>query len=1400
MKKSRTGKKIARAIALGLATMVTLTSVPVTATAEEGKIKVEDLRTENTGASAQKIDDTENAEKKSEDAESKAEEIASDAKSAADAADSAMQAADNASDIADAAEDLLAALTIPEDGSENLATQIAAATDVDPNSPKQNAVVLYNAADNAINNETTGSEALIAAANDAISDANSAINGEKGSETALTAVNTQVQTADNAIKAASDSKNGSKNEDGSVKTPGTDALIKAAADKLDELNAADGQLATDRTGVENERKNLQKAVNDAVDKYGNADKTTQGKINNEIAPLLVTELKDGTVKDKDGKVTDSITKNISDVFGKDEINGDATDGTKAVTLCKDYAEGEKRDANAALSNTWGNYYGVKRLVDNGSHDVIAAQAYAKNARTEADKAQQAADNAKAFAAQAVVAETNAKANLKAAEERVAYYEEQLRQALAANEQAYDDADKEVGTANTSAETFNTGNLKTFNDRIGTLNGQINSYNENEVKNANDGIAETNGLVQKQDEEISKIADLKTTAETAMGNANEKIDDIYGTNGEDGAIKKANDAIDAANTAIEALEGDGTDANKGKRASQLKDIEDAKEALEAELAKYDGEKAKYVKTGEESKTAQQWAQEAQDLADDASTNANAVLNAANDQETLNLLNDAKDTSKDALGRLLLNKDANYSVKDELANAKTDLTRVRSEVDTEKARLNGEIDRYNGLIAAEDKKLTGDGTAANPGLTKQKEDVDKEIADLENEQVYKDYKQAISDRDAAQKIMDQGKGIYILFYGYYYQDRYDNAKKARDAAQTIINDYAKTDNSKNHADATTRQSSLQSQIDGVNKTKQGYQNEINNIGDDTKGLIKAQNDKLAAQEAVLAEKQSEMNQVNAFEFNTANTFTIDLKDIESIKLQDEEAYKMLTQTLTGSGQYMDIFDQLKKDFGSVTVIDKNNMEPWKQNLSFKMIDSDTSLYKDVNSGVHIITTVFPYTDGWYEKKIEDKYEASWWNEHFNDNNIEKGLEDYTNYQCVVVCTDFDKLSVIRATFADAKVQAAKTVAEAAKAKADAAKDKVKDLSKIEKDAIDKYNELKDDLKDAEETINNLPVLTKYSDDDKIKDPKLTKYEKTEDGKSFKAIATLKNTKVDAYKNTDGTDKTIAARANTEVAAVEAVKVGEIAARKEIKIKVGDKEFTYKAGDVSITELQKLLDEARGMVAEAKAAVATASTEREAAQKSYEDAQNYADEADRVAKAAASLASRIKPAEDNDDPGIDDRDNPDDDDDSSSDGPGAGTGTIVASAGTIPVIPLPATAAGVAGARTGRRTSRSGVAGVRVDSGEGDGDANGEGDAAKNVVEPKAVASTNGKDKNAAGADKKFVKLENNEVPLADTPFEEGFDANWLWLLLAVAIVIIGVYTYERRKKAVANADEVKKYKKN
>ncbi|MCR5278374.1 MAG: hypothetical protein K6E19_02935 [Lachnospiraceae bacterium] len=157
--------------------------------------------------------------------------------------------------------------------------------------------------------------------------------------------------------------------------------------------------------------------------------------------------------------------------------------------------------------------------------------------------------------------------------------------------------------------------------------------------------------------------------------------------------------------------------------------------------------------------------------------------------------------------------------------------------------------------------------------------------------------------------------------------------------------------------------------------------------------------------------------------------------------------------------------------------------------------------------------------------------------------------------------------------------------------------------------------------------------------------------------------------------------------------------------------------------------------------------------------------------------------------------------DDDDPADEGSGTepGDGTYVVPTGTdtpvIPVLPVGTTPSGVAGVRTGRRTvARSGavadlgVLGVKAEATDKT--------QKKVVAEDKkdTVKKTADND-----SDKKLVKVEKNEVPLAATPFEEGMNLNYLWLLLGAAAIIAGVVAYENHKKKVAANDESRKYKK-
>ena len=234
------------------------------------------------------------------------------------------------------------------------------------------------------------------------------------------------------------------------------------------------------------------------------------------------------------------------------------------------------------------------------------------------------------------------------------------------------------------------------------------------------------------------------------------------------------------------------------------------------------------------------------------------------------------------------------------------------------------------------------------------------------------------------------------------------------------------------------------------------------------------------------------------------------------------------------------------------------------------------------------------------------------------------------------------------------------------------------------------------------------------------------------------------------------------------------------------------------------------------------------REEAEKKAGDARTAANkakaEADRAARALADWKAPVKPEENSGTEGTDSSSSSsssssDDDDDSyeesgssSSSTTGATYTYTGADAGTLGSLGLPGLTAGDLGAGTGagRTVARGGagaaasrgVAGVRVDNGDGEG----EGDADANAVAQSAdnnsipVVDNTGRKNNTAGSDKEIVKLEKNEVPLADKPFEEGTNMNLLWLLAAATAAGAGAYGYGKHRKKVAAADEVKKYKKN
>ena len=182
-------------------------------------------------------------------------------------------------------------------------------------------------------------------------------------------------------------------------------------------------------------------------------------------------------------------------------------------------------------------------------------------------------------------------------------------------------------------------------------------------------------------------------------------------------------------------------------------------------------------------------------------------------------------------------------------------------------------------------------------------------------------------------------------------------------------------------------------------------------------------------------------------------------------------------------------------------------------------------------------------------------------------------------------------------------------------------------------------------------------------------------------------------------------------------------------------------------------------------------------------------YADLAQEAAdRAAKALADWRAPRDDDDD---------DDDDDDSSSSSSTGVYTYTGTSTGIPVYDLTGmtsgdTGRGVAGARTGRTVARGGAA-----------DTSGVLGVKSEKVETPAKEDTktekSGENTKQSTGDQNLTKVENNLVPLADTPFEEGMNMNYLWLLAAAAAAGAGAYGYDKHRKKVAANDETKKYKK-
>lgn len=1397
MKKKTGSKKVIRAIALALATTVLATSVPVTTNADEHEelrskdsiIVVDsrslDFSSDNISTETQQIvTDTGNASNAAADAATAATAAQTAATAAQTAATAAATAAQNAEAVAKLAQDAAAALT-----GENKVDVENVAGEVDT-------------AATSIATSNTDTAAAISAegeADTAISTANGKID----------AYNAQVDIANAAITVANNSK--------TAENTGTDALIQAANDQKTNVVDTKIQDAKDKAVSDETINQVKETVRLARVAYENADSNGQQAINGICADLA-------------SALTDA-----------DAVSGAQTAAGVADTA-KTNAENYDADAKTALDNTQAAYDKVKNLVDTGSHDVASAQAFAKEAADAAADAAKAAEQASVQASAAATAEQTAKDKYEAILNILKEKRAALETAKTNYEAAYTQAETGRTTANTAATTLN-GNIDAANTAVATAKQAVTDYNNNEVKNANDAIAETNRLIGVAEGEIEKLGIGKNTGLEA--------DYIAAKSTADGKKTTAGEKGDTAVTSLSQAKNDlktaTDDLNKA-----IKDLEDAKKA-------YDTASANNKKASDYAQTAATKAQEAANKATEASRQeAIAQSNEAVSKDYL--AQTLQKTSYSILQNNVSVAQSNLDTANEEVVTAQGEKDAADAVLLEKQNAQIAVNAAQGLIIAEqqgiiDEKTAELGTATTSGLYKQRSDLNAiikqktediagynstitqkttEINTLTNTTIpdkKKAYDKAEAEQKEKQKELDALPEWRIASRAVVWielqslKGKTDDAKDEWERAKTD-----KTNAEKALENATTAKSNAETAKSNAETALNG-DNGVNALitaaetakNDATKLRDEAQGKKDAAKRDVEA-AQGDVNSAQSNLQNKQSAVTTKTQELQTAQanLKSVDDFVATNQNAVAlTAQEAEMINKIVQAYGSG--YDQFNADVY----SFLATNADTKAYEDVMSSTelsdlaakvgnfftHLFTGEDKFDDERHarEKQIEDKYNTKgnvfviWdsesgklldWSTVDKEKNL-PALKGLLNKECVLICDNVKMVSEIKASLA--VLNAAQAVADANQAVTDAntAKQKAAGAAEAEKAALENYDTAMNKLTAAKTkleglTLNNQNYAKKtfgaYTTVKTVNSSQLTgKYtsiqEATYTGPS-EISDDKKVAKIDQI-NKIGFDKVIGY--------IDSILTG-VQSKEGLVLDEDDNRFVEslyeELGEADASKIVEMISEIKeaGIQAQAaKAAYEDAKQKSTDANKAASEAEKKAGEAKIIAQKAVELSGRVLPARENDD-----------DDDSSSDEPATPEvgGYVATSADTIVLTPvsLVADAAGVVGVRSGR-TSR-GVAGVRVENVNDEGAV----EATKPAVDKndKAVAP---EDDNAKKDAKKTVKkIDNNEVPLAESPFEDGAEMSWWWLLLLFAAAAgTGIYIYENRKRKAANADEMRKYKK-
>ena len=511
--KRRTGNtKVARTIALALATVVAVTSVPVAALAEgddspqvQPVIVVEDPSEGAAEGATVTLDfSSENVTDDTKEVVVEAQQSYDEAGNAETAANAAAEAAANAATYAGNAEQAAT-------NAETVANAAQALADT---------LIGKNAID------MTAVDKSVEAAETAVGDANSAI----------ATYNSNV----NDVNAKIDLANNSKNDDEKTGALGTDSLIAAATNE----GEGSAQAAVNA------------AIQDAEDNY--VKKEVIENVRSEVGTADQAYV-DADTNAKTALAT--INQNLTTALTGTDIVANAKTAADNAEKAKEEAVKHQDSASKALDKTVENYNEVKKLVESNSHDVAAANKFAQDAATAAVEARNAADNAEKAAKAASEAADVAKQKRDAAKTAVDNATKDLNDAWSVFKKAYAKAEDLADTADGKVEDLvgdgkgKKGKIETANEKIETAKTAVSNFNNTEVKNANDAIKNTNGLIDAAQQAIDGLDPVEA----------KKITDAID------AVTNAQDALDAANEDLaEAQESYNNSLKEKKTAAQYAD--------------------------------------------------------------------------------------------------------------------------------------------------------------------------------------------------------------------------------------------------------------------------------------------------------------------------------------------------------------------------------------------------------------------------------------------------------------------------------------------------------------------------------------------------------------------------------------------------------------------------------------------------------------------------------------------------------------------------------------------------------------------------------------------------------------------------------------------------------------